>query len=88
MIFGYSRRSHQSAAAPTDGEGGAPASGQGTDLLTSLLTRLAVVLNVELDVATWSRMIGLLLIGGILVANMRNVLSSVSRVCLLPVPHA
>ncbi|GAA5850021.1 hypothetical protein JCM8547_000984 [Rhodosporidiobolus lusitaniae] len=79
LVFGYSRRSHQSP--PLDSvDPTAPAQAQGTDLLTSLLTRLAVMLNVELDVATWSRMIGLVLIGSILVANMRNVMSSVSRI--------
>ncbi|GAA5878165.1 hypothetical protein JCM3774_004316 [Rhodotorula dairenensis] len=76
LIFGYSRKSHQRL----DGADPATAPAQGTDLLTSLLTRLAVLLNIELDIATWSRMIGLALIGGILVANMRNVLGSVSRV--------
>lgn len=77
LIFGYSRKSHQRL----DGADPSTVPDQGTDLLTSLLTRLAVLLNVELDIATWSRMIGLALIGGILVANMRSVLGSVSRVC-------
>lgn len=82
LIFGYSRKSHQRL----DGADPATAPAQGTDLLTSLLTRLAVLLNIELDIATWSRMIGLALIGGILVANMRNVLGSVSRVRRPSVP--
>ncbi|GAA5980246.1 hypothetical protein JCM10908_001586 [Rhodotorula pacifica] len=76
LIFGYSRRSHQRL----DGAEPGSTNTQGTDLLTSLLTRLAVLLNIELDIATWSRMIGLALIGGILLANMRNVLGSVSRI--------
>ena len=76
LIFGYSRKSHQRL----DGDDPGTVPAQGTDLLTSLLTRLAVLLNIELDIATWSRMIGLALIGGILLANMRNVLGSVSRV--------
>ncbi|GAA5919085.1 hypothetical protein JCM1841_003741 [Sporobolomyces salmonicolor] len=82
LIFGYSRKSHQSApvvADPSDPES-TPVSTEGTDLLTSLLTRVAVLLDIKLDVATWSRLIGLVLIGGILVANMRNVLGSVSRI--------
>ncbi|GAA5850559.1 hypothetical protein JCM9279_007540 [Rhodotorula babjevae] len=83
LIFGYTRKSHQHATVPI--EGGAdgerpPTQVEGTDLFTSLLTRVAVGLDVELDVATWSRMLGLVLIGGILLANMRNVLSSVSRI--------
>jgi len=66
---------------PAEGQdGGVQTPSQGTDLFTSLLTRVAVGLDVELDVATWSRMLGFMLIGGILLANMRNVLSSVSRV--------
>ncbi|GAA5876179.1 hypothetical protein JCM16303_007046 [Sporobolomyces ruberrimus] len=75
LIFGYSRRSHQSLANANDTSGA-----QGTDLITSLLTRIAVGLNVEIDIATWSRLIGLALIGGIILANMRNVLGSVSRI--------
>ncbi|GAA5977295.1 hypothetical protein JCM11641_000056 [Rhodosporidiobolus odoratus] len=81
LIFGYTRRSHQPASTLPDDESGAtPASSQGTDVLTALLTRLAVVLDVELDVATWSRLIGLVLIASIIIANMRNVLGSVSRI--------
>ncbi|GAA6061931.1 hypothetical protein JCM10212_001499 [Sporobolomyces blumeae] len=79
LVFGYSRRSHQLQNAPTDPSSPGGAS-QGTDLLTSLLTRFAVMLDIELDVATWSRLIGLALIGGIILANMRNVLGSVSRI--------
>lgn len=56
----------------------------GTDLITSLLGRLAHLLNIDFDIATWSRMIGLVLIGSIIVANMRNVLGSVSRVSRVP----
>lgn len=56
----------------------------GTDLITSLLGRLAHILNIDFDIATWSRMIGLVLIGSIIVANMRNVLGSVSRVSTVP----
>ncbi|GAA5844512.1 hypothetical protein JCM3766R1_007147 [Sporobolomyces carnicolor] len=78
LVFGYSRQSHQrnpdGAAAPGGGGGG------GTDIVTSLLTRVVVMLDIELDVATWSRLIGLVLIGGIILANMRNVLASVSRI--------
>ncbi|BGP12881.1 hypothetical protein JCM10213_005165 [Rhodosporidiobolus nylandii] len=81
LIFGYSRRSHQTLPAVRGEEMEAtPAPAQGTDLLTSLLTRLAVTFDVELDVATWSRLIGLVLIGSIILANMRNVLGSVSRI--------
>ncbi|GAA5922305.1 Golgi pH regulator family protein [Sporobolomyces koalae] len=72
LIFGYSRRSHQSAK---NGD-----TAQTTDVITSLLTRIAVMLDVELDIATWSRLLGLVLIGGIILANMRNVLASVSRI--------
>ncbi|GAA6001642.1 hypothetical protein JCM10207_002244 [Rhodosporidiobolus poonsookiae] len=79
LFFGYSRRSHQTPAPLPDADGSTPEH-QGTDVVTSLLTRLAVVLQIELDVATWSRMIGLLLIGSIIVANMRSVLSNVSRI--------
>ncbi|GAA6051262.1 hypothetical protein JCM3770_006784, partial [Rhodotorula araucariae] len=81
LVFGYTRTSHQHAPLPGDEVEGAPQTPvQGTDLVTSLLTRVAVGLDIELDVATWSRLLGLMLIGGILLANMRNVLSSVSRV--------
>ncbi|GAA5831859.1 hypothetical protein JCM11251_003913 [Rhodosporidiobolus azoricus] len=82
LIFGYSRRSHQTPLPPSDpSEPSSPATPPGgTDLLTSLLTRLAVTFDIELDVATWSRLIGLVLIGSIIVANMRNVLGSVSRI--------
>ncbi|KPV78568.1 uncharacterized protein RHOBADRAFT_51020 [Rhodotorula graminis WP1] len=83
LIFGYTRKSHQHAAIPVEGGGQGelpPTPVEGTDLFTSLLTRVAVGLDVELDVATWSRMLGFVLIGGILLANMRNVLSSVSRI--------
>ena len=52
-------------------------------MLTSLLGRLAVLLDIDIDVATWSRLIGLILIGSIILANMRNVLGSVSKVRLL-----
>lgn len=52
----------------------------GTDLLTSLVGRLVVLLDIDIDVATWSRLIGLVLIGSIILANMRNVLGSVSKV--------
>lgn len=76
LLFGYSRRTHQRQ----DSADPSSAPNQGTDLLTSLLSRLAVLLNMEIDVASWSRMIGLVLIGGILLANIRNVLGSVSRV--------
>ncbi|GAA5896563.1 Golgi pH regulator family protein [Sporobolomyces salmoneus] len=76
LIFGYSRRSHQSAQKTDDPSSGA----QGTDLVTSLLTRVVVMLDIELDIATWSRLLGLVLIGGIILANMRNVLGSVSRI--------
>ncbi|BGP53009.1 hypothetical protein JCM8202_004093 [Rhodotorula sphaerocarpa] len=75
LLFGYSRRTHQRQ----DSADPSSAPNQGTDLLTSLLSRLAVLLNMEIDVASWSRMIGLVLIGGILLANIRNVLGSVSR---------
>lgn len=57
-----------------------PPSSPGTDLITSLLSRLALLLNVELDIAAWSRLIGLIAIGSIILANMRNVLFSVNRV--------
>ncbi|GAA5993978.1 hypothetical protein JCM5350_003514 [Sporobolomyces pararoseus] len=75
LIFGYSRRSHQTVKDSEDSNGA-----QGTDLITSLLTRVVVMLDIELDIATWSRLIGLALIGGIILANMRNVLGSVSRI--------
>ncbi len=82
LVFGYSRGR---APIPTpdlaDVEGSTPAtSSPGTDLITSLLSRLALVLNVELDIAAWSRLIGLIAIGSIILANMRNVLFSVNRV--------
>ncbi|GAA6036835.1 hypothetical protein JCM8097_006304 [Rhodosporidiobolus ruineniae] len=79
LVFGYTRRSHQTPTLPSEDDA-TPAQPQGTDLVTSLLTRLAVVFDVDLDVATWSRLIGLVLIGSIIVANMRNVLGSVSRI--------
>jgi len=86
LVFGYSR-SQMAASSPDLPDLGdlAPAPpAHGTDLITSLLSRLALVLNVELDIAAWSRLIGLIAIGSILVANMRNVLFSVNRVSNLP----
>jgi hypothetical protein len=83
-VFGYSRGQ---PPIPTpdlaDVDGSTPAApATGTDLITSLLSRLALVLNVELDIAAWSRLIGLVAIGSIILANMRNVLFSVNRVSL------
>lgn len=52
----------------------------GTDLITSLLSRVAYVLNIDIDIRVWSRLLGLVLLGSIILANLRNVLASVSRV--------
>lgn len=80
LIFGYSQRHHH-APLPIDADGTVIVpEARGTDLLTSLLGRLAELLHVQLDIATWSRLIGLVLIGSIILANMRNVLGSVSRI--------
>ncbi|GAA99132.1 uncharacterized protein L969DRAFT_621666 [Mixia osmundae IAM 14324] len=54
--------------------------GTTNDFLTLLLAKLASEVNVDLDVHAWSALIGLALIGGILVANMRYVLVAISRV--------
>ncbi|KAL8277334.1 hypothetical protein RQP46_010287 [Phenoliferia psychrophenolica] len=81
LVFGYSqKRHHTPSTPPADGSPLPPEAHQGTDVLTSLLGRLAVLLDLDLDIATWSRLIGLALIGGIIMANMRNVLGSVSRI--------
>ncbi|KAM0752890.1 hypothetical protein T439DRAFT_184970 [Meredithblackwellia eburnea MCA 4105] len=73
LVFGYSQKHHRSPGQDT-GESA------GTDLITSLLSRLALLLNIDIDIASWSRLIGLALIGGIILANMRNVLGRVSRI--------
>ncbi|KAK4699495.1 hypothetical protein P7C70_g6765, partial [Phenoliferia sp. Uapishka_3] len=80
LVFGYSQKHHYSTTTPS--EDGAPITEapQGTDLLTSLVGRLAIALDVDIDIASWSRLIGLVLIGGIILANMRNVLGRVSRI--------
>ena len=60
---------------------GATRSGSASAEVTSkLLNLFADLLGVEIDTETWSRIIGLALIGSILIANMRYVLSFVSRV--------
>jgi hypothetical protein len=79
LIAGYKHRSALPEDSPSDEEV-PPSSREGVDLLTSLLTRLAVLLDVDIDIHVWSRLIGLALIGAIMLANMRNVLASVSRV--------
>jgi hypothetical protein len=83
LIFGYSQARPLAPTLPL-GEGEMPLdiapTAEGTDLITSLLGRLALVLKLDLDIAVWSRLIGLVLIGSIILANMRNVLASVSRV--------
>lgn len=85
LIFGYSQHHHhRPTSTPVDGSGDPILSEErpppGTDLITSLLGRLALLLNIDIDIASWSRLIGLVLIGSIILANMRNVLGSVSRV--------
>lgn len=75
LIFGYSQRQHLPEGEEPDNRTRA-----GTDLVTSLLSRLTLLLDVDIDIAVWSRLIGLILIGSIILANMRNVLASVSRV--------
>lgn len=85
LIFGYSQGRPSPSSSPLDiplASEIPPASSvpAGTDLLTSLIGRLAVVLDIDLDIATWSRLIGLVLVGSIILANMRHVLGSISRV--------
>lgn len=85
LIFGYSQGRPSPSSSPLDiplsSEIPPPSSvPAGTDLLTSLIGRLAVVLDIDLDIATWSRLIGLVLVGSIILANMRHVLGSISRV--------
>lgn len=78
LIFGYS---HTAASAPPESQPDLPpATSRGSDLVTSLLGRLAHALQIEIDVQSWSRMLGLLLVGGIILANLRVVLGSISRV--------
>jgi hypothetical protein len=79
LIVGYSQKHHYGPSTPLD-EGEVPARPDGTDLITSLLSRLALGLSVDIDISMWSRLIGLALIGTIMLANMRAVLWSVSRV--------
>ncbi|KAM0793127.1 hypothetical protein ACM66B_000605 [Microbotryomycetes sp. NB124-2] len=76
LIFGYTRAVHRHRDTPSPDADG---SSEGTDLLTSLLSRLAKLLEIDIDIAVWSRLIGLVLLGSIILANMRNVLTSVSR---------
>lgn len=86
LVFGYSRAQPivPSPDLPDVDMVTPPPSSPGTDLITALLSRLALVLNVELDIAAWSRLIGLIAIGSIILANMRNVLFSVNRVSSRP----
>ncbi|SCZ90126.1 BZ3500_MvSof-1268-A1-R1_Chr1-3g01792 [Microbotryum saponariae] len=73
LVFGYSRNPrHPNKSAGPDEDG--------TDLITSLLARLAILLDVNIDIAVWSRILGLILIASIILANMRSVLASVSRI--------
>lgn len=82
LIVGYSQKHHYGPSTPLD-EGEVTTRPEGTDLITSLLSRLALGLNVDIDISMWSRLIGLALIGTIMLANMRAVLWSVSRVSCL-----
>ncbi|KDE09600.1 hypothetical protein MVLG_00008 [Microbotryum lychnidis-dioicae p1A1 Lamole] len=73
LVFGYSRNPrHPNKSVGPDEDG--------TDLITSLLARLAILLDVNIDIAVWSRILGLVLIASIILANMRSVLASVSRI--------
>lgn len=81
LIFGYTQGRSNLPSNPDSPD--SPSDQQpSTDILTSLITKLAAVLNLDLDIATWSRLIGLILIASIILANMRVVLGSVSRVSL------
>ncbi|KAK4058131.1 hypothetical protein OIO90_000870 [Microbotryomycetes sp. JL221] len=78
LVFGYSRQHHRHQ--DIDGDASEVGAVEGTDLITSLLSRLASLLEIDLDIQVWSRLVGLVLLGSIILANMRNVLTSVSRV--------
>lgn len=92
MIFGYSQNIPSTlppSIPPIEGSTPSipdptptPTPVQQIDILTSLITQLAVFFNLDLDISTWSRLIGLILIGSIIMVNMRVVLGSVSRVCV------
>ncbi|KAK4054804.1 hypothetical protein OIV83_000728 [Microbotryomycetes sp. JL201] len=73
LIFGYTRTVHRHSEASAATEGA-----EGTDLLTSLLSRLASLLEIDIDIAMWSRLLGLVLLGSIILANMRNALKAAS----------
>ncbi|CAD6567989.1 MAG: hypothetical protein CYPHOPRED_002285 [Cyphobasidiales sp. Tagirdzhanova-0007] len=53
---------------------------QPTDLASAVLGKLADAFGWNIDIATWSKVVGLVLIGGIIFANLNFVLSRVSRV--------
>ncbi|SCV68300.1 BQ2448_421 [Microbotryum intermedium] len=73
LVFGYSRNQRHPNKSAGPGE-------DGTDLITSMLAKLTILLDVNIDVAVWSRILGLILIASIILANMRSVLASVSRI--------
>ena len=73
LLFG-----HAFSSQPTEGSGRT----QPADLASAVLGRLASALGVEIDVHTWSKVIGLILTGSIIMVNINSVLGYVSRVSL------
>ena len=63
-----------------DGSSGGQARSQPADLASALLVRLATALGWSIDVHTWSKAIGLVLTGSIILVNINAVLGYVSRV--------
>ena len=52
------------------------------DLASRILLKVADIFGLDLDVATWSHIIGLGLIGCIILVNLKTVLAYVSKVWL------
>ncbi|CAO1635962.1 unnamed protein product [Parajaminaea phylloscopi] len=55
------------------------ASSSSPDLISTLLARLLRVFGIDIDVATWSKQISLLLVGVLIVARLRVVLNYIAR---------
>lgn len=73
LLFG-----HNFSSQPAEGQGRT----QPADLASAVLGRIAHALGMEIDVHTWSQIIGLILTGSIILVNITSVLGYVSRVRL------
>lgn len=74
LLFGLDREANQKMD-DVDGDTRPP-----QNVLSSLLGAVVSVVGLNVDVATWSRLVSLALIGVIILVNMRVVLSSIYRV--------